>query len=53
MLNNIMIFSYLPILIFVGLFTGYFVGISSDLVSKKLTRVLKLGGEVENEENDD
>lgn len=41
-LSNFMLFTYLPILIFVGLFTGYFVGISSDLVSNKLSRVIKL-----------
>ena len=39
-LNNIRIFIYLPFLTFMGIFTGYFVGISSRHISKKLQRVL-------------
>lgn len=53
LLGNIMVYTYLPILIFIGLFTGYFVGISSDFVSKKLKRVITLGGDNTNEKNDD
>lgn len=37
-LNNFMIFSYLPILLILGIFTGYFVGISSDLIIKNLSK---------------
>lgn len=45
-LKNKMIFSYLPILLFIGLFTGFFVGLSSFYVAKKLdTRVPVKHGE--------
>lgn len=37
-MNNIKIFFYLPILLLIGLFTGYFVGISSNFVSINLRR---------------
>lgn len=35
-LKNIMIFSYLPILLLIGIFTGIFVGMSSIYISKNL-----------------
>ncbi len=38
MLENIMIFSYLPVMSLVSLFTGYFVGLSSKLVCQNLNR---------------
>lgn len=41
-LSNIMVFTYLPILILIGIFTGYFVGLSAGLVSKQLKRVIQL-----------
>lgn len=37
-MNNIKIFSYLPILLLLSLFTGYFVGISSNYISKNLRK---------------
>ncbi|MDL2310833.1 Gx transporter family protein [Peptostreptococcaceae bacterium OttesenSCG-928-C18] len=40
-LNNFNIFIYLPILIIVGIFTAYFVGLSSIFISDKLKKVLK------------
>lgn len=39
-LNNFKIFSLLPFLTFTGIFTGYFVGISSIFISDKLKKVL-------------
>ena len=39
-LNNLRIFVYLPILTFTGIFTGYFVGISSKYISNKLMKVI-------------
>ncbi|MFA5576206.1 MAG: Gx transporter family protein [Tissierellaceae bacterium] len=39
-MSNIRIYSYLPILLIVGLFTGYFVGLSSIFISKNLRRTL-------------
>lgn len=41
-LGNIMVFTYLPILTLIGLFTGYFVGLSAGLVSKQLNRVIQI-----------
>ncbi|RVU54969.1 Gx transporter family protein [Anaerosphaera multitolerans] len=40
-LNNIMIFSYLPVLLILGLFTGYFVGITSEMVVTNLKKTIK------------
>ena len=40
-LNNFNIFTYLPILLIVGVFTAYFVGLSSIFISSKLNKVLK------------
>lgn len=37
-MNNIKIFSYLPVLLLLSLFTGYFVGISSNYISKNLRK---------------
>ncbi len=37
--ENIKMYSYLPVLIIVGLFTGYFVGISSKYISNHLRRL--------------
>lgn len=37
--ENIRMYSYLPVLIIVGLFTGYFVGISSKYISNHLKRL--------------
>ncbi|HZK33028.1 MAG TPA: Gx transporter family protein [Tissierellaceae bacterium] len=39
-MSNIKIFFYLPILLLMSLFTGYFVGISSNFVSKNLGKNL-------------
>lgn len=39
-MNNIKIFSYLPLLLLVSLFTGYFVGISSIFISNNLKKTL-------------
>lgn len=43
-LQNIKIYSYLPFLIIVSLFTGYFVGLSSTYISEKLNINLQRGG---------
>lgn len=43
-LNNFKIFTYLPFLTFIGIFTGYFVGLSSKFVSRKLLKVLNNNG---------
>ncbi|WP_242491873.1 Gx transporter family protein [Miniphocaeibacter massiliensis] len=40
-LNNFNIFIYLPALLILGVFTGYFVGLSSIFISDKLIKVLK------------
>ncbi|HEY8362710.1 MAG TPA: Gx transporter family protein [Tissierellaceae bacterium] len=40
-MSNVRIYSYLPILELMGLFTGYFVGLSSIYISKALEKVLK------------
>lgn len=40
-LNNIMIFSYLPFLLILGLFTGYFVGIASEMIVSNLKKTIK------------
>lgn len=37
-LNNIKMFSYLPVLLLLALFTGYFVGISSKYISRNLKK---------------
>lgn len=43
MMENIMIFSYLPIMTLISLFTGYFVGLVSVFVDKNLSgRIFKL-----------
>ncbi len=42
-LNNFKIFTYLPLITFSGIFTGYFVGISSMYISDKLFKVMKNG----------
>ncbi|WP_425446574.1 Gx transporter family protein [Dethiothermospora halolimnae] len=43
MMENIMIFSYLPIMTLISLFTGYFVGLVSIFVDKNLSgRIFKL-----------
>lgn len=42
-LNNFKIFTYLPLITFSGIFTGYFVGISSMYISEKLFKVMKNG----------
>lgn len=36
MMNNVKIYSYLPVLLLISLFTGYFVGLSSIYISKNL-----------------
>lgn len=41
-LNNIMMFSYLPILLILGIFTGFFVGISSIYILRNLKNNIKL-----------
>jgi uncharacterized membrane protein len=41
-LNNIRVFSYLPLLLLLSLFTGYFVGLSSIYISKGLKNNLRL-----------
>lgn len=38
MMNNFRIFSYFPILLLTGLFTGYFVGLSSIFVTRNLSK---------------
>ena len=42
MMNNLRIYSYLPILLLLSLFTGYFVGISSIFISDNLKTNLGL-----------
>lgn len=44
-LNNIMMFSYLPILLIIGIFTGFFVGLSSNYICKTLKSTIKLENE--------
>ena len=41
-LNNIMMFSYLSILLIIGIFTGFFVGLSSNYISKNLESIINL-----------
>lgn len=41
MMNNIRIFSYLPILLLTSLFTGYFVGLTSKFAIKNLKKTFK------------
>ncbi len=41
-LNNIRVFSYLPVLLLLSLFTGYFVGLSSIYISKGFESNYKL-----------
>ena len=41
-LNNIKVFSYLPMLLLLSLFTGYFVGLASIYISKSLKDNLRL-----------
>lgn len=41
-LNNLKIYSYLPFLLIISLFTGYFVGLASIFISDKLKINLKL-----------
>lgn len=41
MMNNSKIYSYLPILLLMSLFTGYFVGLSSTYISDNLKRNLQ------------
>jgi heptaprenyl diphosphate synthase len=38
-MENIRIFSYLPVMLLVSLFTGYFVGLASIFISRKITRI--------------
>ncbi|NLY85040.1 MAG: Gx transporter family protein [Tissierellia bacterium] len=45
-MSNIRVYSYLPILVLMGLFTGYFVGLSSIYISKNLRKVLKYNTEI-------
>ncbi len=40
-LSNYKIFVYLPLLLFMGIFTGYFVGLASIFIVEKVDRVLK------------
>ena len=40
-MTNIKIFFYLPILLLMSLFTGYFVGISSNYISKNLKKIFR------------
>lgn len=40
MMNNIRVFSYLPILLLTSLFTGYFVGLTSIFTTKNLKKLL-------------
>ena len=44
-LGNIMMFSYLPILLIIGIFTGFFVGISSIYILKTLKSKINLSME--------
>ena len=39
-MNNIKIFSYLPLLLLISLFTGYFVGVASIFISNNLKKTL-------------
>lgn len=39
-LGSVMIFTYFPILTFLGMLTGYFVGMGSELVSSHMRRIL-------------
>ncbi len=41
-LNNLRVFSYLPILLILSLFTGYFVGLSSIYIVKNLEKNIRL-----------
>lgn len=41
MMNNVKIYSYLPVLLLISLFTGYFVGLSSIYISKNLENRFK------------
>ena len=41
MMSNVRIYSYLPLLLLIGLFSGCFVGISSDFISTHLKKTLK------------
>lgn len=41
-LSNISMFSYLPILLFLGLFTGFFVGLSSDYIVKNIGKTIPI-----------
>lgn len=41
MMNNVRIYSYLPILLLMSLFTGYFVGLSSIYISSNLEKSFK------------
>ncbi|WP_054252018.1 Gx transporter family protein [Neofamilia massiliensis] len=41
-LNNIMMFSYLSILLIIGIFTGFFVGLSSNYICKNLESIIDL-----------
>ncbi|WMM23561.1 Gx transporter family protein [Tissierella sp. MB52-C2] len=41
MMSNLRIYSYLPILLLMSLFTGYFVGLSSNFITKNLVKSLK------------
>lgn len=41
MMNNARIYSYLPILLIISLFTGYFVGLGSTYISKNLEGNIK------------
>lgn len=40
-LNNLRVIVYLPILLFLSLFTGYFVGLGSIYITKQLNRIWK------------
>lgn len=44
-LNNIMMFSYLPILLVIGIFTGFFVGLSSNYICNILQKSIRLENE--------
>lgn len=40
-MSNLRVYSYLPILVLMGLFTGYFVGLSSIYISRNLEKILR------------
>ncbi|MBB6214905.1 heptaprenyl diphosphate synthase [Anaerosolibacter carboniphilus] len=44
MIHNILIFTYLPVMMLVSLFTGYFVGLTSNYATLHLKAILSKGG---------